>query len=78
MDTTILDAEISAFERLLPAIREKHGSSWAVIARSHLQGAFKTYQEATVFAVGRFVAGEFLIRHTDSQTPYIPFVVVED
>jgi hypothetical protein len=71
-------AEISTFEELLPSILAKHGPSWAVIAKHDLQGTFPTYREATEFALERFMPGAFLIRHTQEQAPYIPFVVVED
>jgi hypothetical protein len=71
-------SEMSAFERLLPSIRKRHGSAWAVVANDACQGAFRTYQEAVEFAVGRFEPGDFLVKHTQAQTPYIPFVVVQD
>lgn len=77
MSENALDAAISAFERLLPAIKDRYGASWAVVAEDSLQGAFDTYGEATAFAVGRFEPGTFLVRHTQSQAPYIPFLVVE-
>lgn len=72
-----MDAAVSDYERLLPEIRAKHGATWAVVAKASLQGAFRSYGEAAEFALRNFAPGEFLIRNTHAQAPYIPFVSIE-
>ncbi len=78
MNTPILANEISVFEKLLPSIREKHGAVWAVVANRDFQGGFSSFSEAIQYAAKRFPVGQFLVRHTEAQQPYIPFVVVEE
>ncbi len=71
-----LDAQIEAYERLLPEIKSLHGSSWVIITDEKLVGAFGAFPEAAKFAHENFPQRAVLIRHTDSRkvetAPFIP------
>ena len=78
MLVTALKEEITTFQRLLPELRQKHGSVWAVIVGSDLGGAFPDFNSAASFAVEKFGSRDFLIRHTDEVQANIPYVAIED
>jgi len=73
-----LTEEIVAFHSMLPEIRNKHGSAWAVVLDQTLRGAFRDFEAAAQFAVSNFPGRPFLIRHTDEQIETVPFVFIEE
>lgn len=62
-----LDDQIEAYEKLLPAIREKHGSVWALVAHKELIETFKAFPDAARYAREHFGKEPVLIRHTDGR-----------
>ena len=62
-----LDEQIEAYEALLPEIREKHGSVWALVANRKLVATFTAFSEAAKYAHQHFGKTPVLIRHTDSR-----------
>ncbi len=72
-----LDAQIEAYERLLPDIKSEHGSTWVVITDEKLVGTFRAFPEAAKFAHETFPERAVLIRHTDSRkVETAPFIHV--
>lgn len=68
MEATGLDREIQAYERLLPTIRQSHGSGWALVANCALVNTFSSFAVAVRFARENYGNQEVLIRHTDERT----------
>lgn len=62
-----LDEQIESFEALLPNIKKKHGSVWALIADQKLVATFKAFRDAAQYARDHFGKQAVLIRHTDSR-----------
>ncbi len=73
-----LAEEISAFHAMLPTLRATHREGWVVIVGAECEGNFASFEAAATFAVERFPAREFLIRHTDARVVQVPFIVVEN
>jgi hypothetical protein len=67
MEVTGLDREIQAYERLLPAIRQSHGSGWALVANCALVDTFTSFASAVRYARANYGTQEVLIRHTDER-----------
>lgn len=67
MEATGLDQEILAYERLLPTIRQRHGSGWALVANSTLINTFASLAVAARYAREHYGTQEVLIRHTDER-----------
>jgi hypothetical protein len=78
MIVTPLANEIQTFQMLLPELRQKYGSTWAVVVGDSLTGTFNDFNSAAEFAVKNFSSREFLIRHTDEAQVSIPYVAIED
>lgn len=75
--TDDLDAEIAAFEKLLPTIRREHGSVWALMADRQLVKTFPAFPAAARYAGEHFGRRPVLIRHTDQRAfETAPFVQI--
>ena len=59
---SILQADIAAFERMLPELRSRHDQAWAVVSKGELFGTFEDFEAAATAAVDRLGAGPYLIR----------------
>lgn len=59
---SVLEVDISAFERMRPELEARHGDRWVVFHKGEFAGAFSTFDEAAAAAVDRFDAGPYLIR----------------
>lgn len=68
---------ISAFHAQRPRLLQEHGPGWVVFVGAEFKGSFKAFEEAATFALGKFSATQFLIRHTEEHIPHVPLVVVE-
>ncbi len=62
-----LDEQIEAYEALLPEIKRKHGSVWALVADRKLVKTFQAFPDAARYARDNFGKRPVLIRHTDSR-----------
>jgi hypothetical protein len=71
-----LDQDIEAFEAMLPSLRKRFGSVWAVLVDRDFKGSFSEFQSAATYAVDNFADRPFLIRHTDQHAPHIPFIAI--
>ena len=72
-----LDEQIEAYEALLPQIKKRYGSVWALIADGKLVQTFRGFGEAARFARAQFGKRPVLIRHTDSRkVETAPFIHV--
>jgi hypothetical protein len=72
-----LDAQIEAYDRLLPDIKARHGSTWVIIADEKFVAAFGAFPEAAKFAHEHYPQRAVLIRHTDSRkVETAPFIHV--
>ena len=77
MEADGLDREIEAFRALLPGIKERYGSVWAVVADLKLVKTFPVFSEAAQYAREHFGKQPVLIRHTDeTKVEFAPFVLV--
>lgn len=74
--TTSLDQDIEAFEAMLPSLRQRFGSVWAVLVDRDFKASFPEFQGAATYAVENFGDRDFLIRHTDQHVPHIPFIAL--
>lgn len=74
---TVLDAEIKAFDAMLPKLRRTEGAVWAVMVGDQLKGTFDEFERAAMYAIEKFGDQEYLIRHTQEHTAHIPFIAVE-
>ena len=77
MTSSSLMTEIDTFEKMLPSLRSRLGSAWAVIVGQDCKGGFPDFSSAASYAVEHFQNSEYLIRHTDNCSAQIPFVAVE-
>lgn len=73
----LLEAEIRAFDAMLPKLRQDAGSVWTVIVGADLKGTFDDFEKAAIYAVDHFGAEDYLIRHTNEHTAHIPFIAVD-
>jgi hypothetical protein len=72
-----LDAEIAAYEALLPTIKRDHGSVWVLVADRRLVKTFPAFSAAARYAREHFGRRPVLIRHTDERAiETAPFVQV--
>jgi len=69
-----LDEQIEAYQALLPEIRSKHQSGWALVAKRGLVKLFSEFSEAAQYAQDNFGNEPVLIRHTDEKPETAPFV----
>jgi hypothetical protein len=76
MEANFLDREIEAYQALLPSIRLKHGSVWALVVRGKLVSTFKEFSEAAKYSIANFKDEQVLIRHTDERLETAPFVQI--
>lgn len=67
MGTSSLDREITAYRSLLPEIKRKYGSAWALVANSELVSTFANFSAAAKYARENYGAQAVLIRHTDEK-----------
>lgn len=75
--TDDLDAQIEAYEALLPGIRKDHGSVWVLVADKQLVKTFPAFAPAARYAKAHFGQKPVLIRHTDERAvESAPFVQV--
>jgi hypothetical protein len=73
----VLDDLIAVFEELLPQLRKKNGSVWAVVADRNSVATFKSFPEAARYAHEHFGARQVLIRHTEGgKVESAPFIHV--
>jgi hypothetical protein len=72
-----LDEQIEKFEELLPVIRAQDRGAWALIARRELQGVFKDFTEAAIYAEEHFPDEQVLIRDTEAKEQFAPFILLE-
>jgi hypothetical protein len=70
-----LDADIAAYEKLLPALQGSIGK-WALVHKRELVGIFGTSEEAAVEAVKRFGRGPYLIRQVGAPPTCLPASVM--
>jgi len=68
---------ISAYHAQRPRLLQEHGPSWVVFVGADFKGSFKEFDDAASFALEKFSAAQFLIRHTEEHIPHVPLVVVE-
>jgi len=77
MEPDSLDREIEAYRLLLPGIKERYGSVWALVADLKLIKTFPVFSEAAQYARQHFGKQQVLIRHTDeTKLEFAPFVLV--
>jgi len=69
-----LDDQIEAYQALLPEIRRKHQSGWALVAKRRFIKLFGEFSEAAQYAQVHFGNEPVLIRHTDEKPETAPFV----
>lgn len=69
-----LDDQIEAYQALLPEIRRKHQSGWALVAKRRLVKLFGEFSEAAQYAQVHFGSEPVLIRHTDEKPETAPFL----
>ena len=62
-----LDEQIEVFEALLPEIKRRHGSVWALVADRRLVKTFRVFPDAARYARDHYGTAPVLIRHTDSR-----------
>lgn len=72
-----LDEQIEAYEALLPQIKKKYGSVWAVVAGRKLVQTFTDFAGAAGYVKDHLAGEQALIRHTDEGTLTAPFVHIE-
>ena len=72
-----LEAQLVAYFEMLPKLKKKHGSVWAVIAGEKLQGTFQDFKTAARFSVDKLAGRQCLIRHTAEKRVEIPFMAIE-
>jgi hypothetical protein len=75
--TANLDREIQAFESMLPDLRQRFGSVWAVLVDKDFKAGFTEFQKAAEYAVEHFPDRDFLIRHTNQHPAHIPFIAID-
>ena len=71
-----LDREITAYEALLPSIRQTHGSVWALVVHQKLVRTFEDFSLAARYAIAHHNGEQVLIRHTDERLEMAPFVEI--
>ncbi len=71
-----LNAEIQAFERMLPRLEAEYMDRWVLIHDGELIDAFDTFDRAADDAVRRFGRGPFLIRQVGALPDTLPVSVV--
>ena len=76
MTETALQTEIDAFERDVGQYRKTWGPSWVVVVGAEAKGHFPEFDAAAHFAIDNFPEADFLIRHTDPEPEFIPFIAV--
>lgn len=73
-----LDEQIEAYRALLPDIKHKFGSVWALVVNRELISTFHEFALAAEYAVAHHGADQVLIRHTDERLESVPFIQIED
>jgi hypothetical protein len=76
MTEAALQTEIDAFERDVGQYRKSWGPSWVVVVGDDARGHFSEFDAAAHFAIAKFPEADFLIRHTDPEPEFIPFISV--
>lgn len=72
-----LDDQIDAYHALLPQLRERYGSVWALVAGRMLVSTFPDFSSAARYADAHLPAEQVLIRHTDEKPEFVPFVHID-
>ena len=75
MATTLLQ-EIDAYKALLPEIRNRYGSVWALVVNRELVSTFREFSDAARYVIAHHNQEQVLIRHTDEQLETAPFVQI--
>ena len=73
---TTLSQQIEAYHELLPTIRSKHGSVWALVINRQLVSTFNEFSDAARYVVSNNIQEQVLIRHTDELVETAPFVQI--
>ena len=76
MEATTLDREIEAYCALLPAIKKKYGSVWALVVNRKLVSTFSEFSQAARYVIAHHRGEQVLIRHTDERLETAPFVQI--
>jgi hypothetical protein len=76
MEATSLDQQITAYSDMLPEIRSKYGSVWALIVDKKLVSTFSEFRLAARYVVANHISDQVLIRHTDERLETAPFVQI--
>jgi hypothetical protein len=71
-----LDEQLKAYKALLPEIKRKHGSVWALIANKHLVEVFQDFSSAAKYADDNFGNQRVLIKFTDETPEMAPFIQI--
>jgi hypothetical protein len=70
-----LDADIEAYDKLLPSLQESIGK-WALVYKCELVGIFDVSEQAAEEAVKRFGRGPYLIRQIGAPPTCLPASVM--
>ena len=71
----LLDADIEAYEKLLPTLQDKIGK-WVLIHKREVEGIFEDSESAAADAVKRFGRGPYLIRQIGAPPVCLPASVM--
>jgi hypothetical protein len=69
-----MDLQIAAYEAILPELRNKFGSVWALLVERRLVKTFPEFSAAADYVARHHAGDQVLIRHTDEAREMAPYV----